>query len=360
MYFLLWNFVGVLFCVKYDISYARSLSSDNFFKPTDDQDVGNVQFAPLPGLDGDSELQSYDNPTLLSSSNEDLDSSIPLSQDGGFGGFSSNDPASAPLFIDDAAPLTASNDDSALALNDLPLSSLSGGPETPASNNLFQNNGLEPEFISDDTCIPGEEQDISKSKRGDDFCLVTDGGKKSFPPIWANPYRWNYKPENEPKRRPTNQKKNSRPDFINCPSGPGGYRMYLICDSGREEDRTYTPDRGVTLVNLYTDRDCMLLSLPHACAKPADSLIHSWIMRGSTKSLVLSRVLHPNERLTLGNILPRSSIETIVPLAGLKSAKEVMERQFRHWCVPSIAGHPLFCFFASLFISARMSRSQIW
>ena len=275
MYFLLWNFVGVLFCVKFNISYARSLSSDNFFQPTDDQDAGNVQVASLPGLDGDLELQYYDNPTSLFSSNEDLDSSIPLSQDGGFAVFSSNDLASAPFFIDDTALLPASNDDFALALNDLPLPSLSGESETPASNNLLQDNGLDPKFISDDTCMPGEEQDVSKSKRGDDFCLVTDGGKKLFPPIWANPYRWNYKPENDPKRRPTNQQKNSRPDFINCPSGPGGYRMYLICDSGRPEDRTYTPDRGVTLVNLYANRDCMLLSLPHACAQPADRLIHS-------------------------------------------------------------------------------------
>lgn len=277
MYFLLWNFVGALFCVKYSISYARSLSGDNLFESTDNQDAGNIQFASLPGLDDYLESQSYEDPTLLFSSNDDLDSSIPLSQDGGSTVFPNSDPGSASLFNDDAALFAASNDDSTLALNDVPLPSLSGVSETPASNNPSQDNEFDPEFISDNSCIPGEEQDFSKSKRGD-FCLVTDGGPKSFPPIWAEPKRWDWKPENEPKRRPTNQHKNARPDFINCPSGPLGYRMYLVCDSGREEDRTYTRDRGVTLENLNANRNCMLLSLSHAWVNPANHLLLSCIL----------------------------------------------------------------------------------
>lgn len=260
MYFLWWNFVGALFCVKYNSSYARSFLSDNFFEPNDD-------YASLPGLNGDPELQPFEDPASLFSSNEYLGSSIPLSGDGDPAVFPNNDPASAPLFVDDAPLLTAFNFDSALALDDLPLPSFSGESETLASNNLFPTSEFDPELTLDDSCMPGEEQDVSKSKRGDDFCLVTDSGKKSFPPVWANPSRFNYFPENDPRPRPKNQQKNSRSDFIDCPSGPGGYRMYLICDSGKKEDRKDTVGRGVTLTNLNADRSCMLLSLSQSRCK---------------------------------------------------------------------------------------------
>ena len=261
MYFLLWNFVGALFGLKYNISYARSLPGNNLFEPTDNQDIVNIQYATLPGFVDDPELNSYEDSTSFFSSEEDLGSSVPLSRDGDSAVFPSNDLATAPLFIEDAPLLTASNDDSALALSDLPLLSLSGESEMPTSTDLFETGEFDPEIISDDSCMPGEELDVSKSKREDDFCLVTDGGKQSYPPAFANPERWDWLSENAPKRRPSNQYKNSRADLINCPSGPQGYRMYLVCDSGRAEDRTYTTNRGVTLVNLKTNRNCMLLFL---------------------------------------------------------------------------------------------------
>lgn len=358
MYFLCWNFVGALFFLPYHISCAQSLPGDNLFEPNDNQDAANIEYATLPGLDDDLELQSYEDSASLFLSKEDFGSSIPLSRDGDSAAFPSNDLTSAPLFIEDAPLLAAFNDDSALALNDLPLLSLSGESEMPTSSDLFETGEFDPEIVSDNSCIPGEEQDFSKSKRGAGFCLVPEGAKRSYPPVYANPTRWDWLPENAPKPRPNNQQKNLRADLIHCPSGPQGYRMYLICDSGREEDRTYTSNRGVTLVNLNTNRICTLLFLFHTCVKPADSRIYSWIMRGSTQAVVLSRVLLSHERHTLGNQLPRSKIETITPLRGLASAKKMRRHQVRHRHLfhPSII--VLGCFFATRFISTPIPGSQ--
>lgn len=259
MHFLSWTLIGALFGAKY-ISPAQSFPGDNLFESIDGQGEGSIRYASLPGLEDDPELPPSEDAVSLFSSSDDLGSSIPFSQDGDSAVFLNNDPASAPLFIEDASLLTASDDDSVLAFNDLPLPSWSGESETPTSSDLFETSEFDPEFVSDNSCIPDEEQDVSKSKRGN-VCTVTEGGQKAFPPYYANPARFNWLPENNPKKRPKNQQKNTASDFIHCASGPGGYRMYLICDSGNEADRTYTGIRGVTLVNLRPDRNCMLLFL---------------------------------------------------------------------------------------------------
>lgn len=263
----MWNFVSALFCMTY-ISYAGPLFGENLFLPTDDQGNGDVQYASLPTLEANPESLSPEDSASLFSTNEGLGSSIPISQDGDSAVFPKNDPASETLFIEDSPLLTAFDDDSALALNDyLLLPSSSGDSETPASDDLFGTGEFDSGLLSDTNCMSDEEQAVSKVRRGDVCSVVEDSGKKSFPPPYANQDRFNWLPENDPKRRPSNQQRNIRPDFVHCPSGPGGYRMYLICDSGNEADRTYTTDRGVTLVNLKPNRICTLLFLPQTCAK---------------------------------------------------------------------------------------------
>lgn len=276
MHFLTRTFNGALFCLTY-ISCASSLSGDNLFSPTDDLDNGNIQYASLPDMGGDSELLSHEGSASLFSFNDDLGSSIPISQNWDSAVLPNNDPASVALFSEDA-PLPAAFDaGSALALNDLPLPSLSGELQTLASNVPFETSEFDAENLSDIDCMSYEEQTVGKSRRGD-VCGVTDAGKRSFPPPYANPGRFNWLPENDPKRRPAPQLKNSKADFVYCPSGPGGYRMYLICDSGREADRSYTAGRGITLVNLDVERNCMLLFSPQICAQTADSQTRSFSM----------------------------------------------------------------------------------
>lgn len=272
MQFSMWIFFSALFCVTY-ISYARSLSDDDLFLPIDGHNNGNAEYTSLPILEDDQELLSFEDSPSLFSFNEDLDSSIPISQDWDSSVFLNDDSASAPLFIDDASILTTFDDDSPVALNDLLLTLSSEEPENPASKELSGANDSDSELFSDISCTSDEEQTVGKSRRGEDVCPVVNLGKKAppFPPPFANRGRFNDLPENDPKRRPSNQQKNSRADFIECPSGPGGYRMYLICDSGNEADRMYSAARGVSLVNLKVNRGCMLLFLPPTCAKTADS-----------------------------------------------------------------------------------------
>ena len=276
MLFPMWKFINALFCTTC-ISYAASLSSDDDFFFSNDLDDGDIQYASLSGLEGDPELKSYEDSGTLFSSSEDFGSFFPIGQNGDGAIFSNDDPTSGPLFIEDAPFLTAFDDNSALALDELPLPSFSEEFETPASNEFFETSQFDSELLSDSNCISDEEQAVSKSKR-EDVCTVEDQSKTSYPPPFANPERFNWLPENEPKRRPSIQAKNSPADLINCPSGPGGYRMYLICDTGKESDRKYTSDRGVTLYNLNTNRICMLLFLPRTCVQWADSQKNSFCL----------------------------------------------------------------------------------
>lgn len=248
-------FTGALFCVMCCSFAASYQSSDNFFFPTDDPGIGNSQHITLNALEGGPELLSYENSASPVSLNGELDPSIPMSQDLSFTLFTDDDPASIPFLSQDAPPFLAFDDGPALAFN-----SFSEEPDTLSSEGIFEASEFDSESLANIDCESDEEQILGKSRRAEGVCTMPRG-KPTFPPPYASPERYNELPDNDPKPRPRNQAKNTRFDFVQCPSGPGGYRMYVVCDKGVDLDRVYDAVRGWTVYNVQ--HDCLLLSYPN-------------------------------------------------------------------------------------------------
>lgn len=259
---------GALFRVICFSFAASSQSSDTFFFPTDDPGIGNSQYVSLDASEGGPELLSYEDSASFFSLNGDFDTSIPMNQDLSSTLFTDNDPASVAILSEDALSFSAFDDGPALAFNDILVPSLSEVPETLFSEEMFEASEFDSETLVDIDCESDEEQTFGKSRRAEGLCPMP-AGKKTWPPPYASPERYNDLPENDPKPRPRNQTKNNRFDFVQCPSGPGGYRMYAVCDMGVDTDRVYDPVREWTVYNV--DHDCMLHPLPRSLAQTADS-----------------------------------------------------------------------------------------
>ena len=242
---------------------ASSQSSDNFFFPTDDPGVGNSQYVSLDASEVGLELLSYENSASPVSFNGELDPSIPMSQDSSLTLFTDDDPASIAFLSQDAPPFLCFDYGPALAFN-----SFSEQPETLSPEEIFEASEFDSESLANIDWESDEEQILGKSRRAEGLCEMPRG-KRTFPPPYARPERYNDLPENDPKPRPRNQARNVKYDFVHCPSGQGGYRMYAVCDKGVDSDRVYTPPRGWTVYNVQ--HPCLLLSLPRSLAQTADS-----------------------------------------------------------------------------------------
>lgn len=95
-------------------------------------------------------------------------------------------------------------------------------------------------------CVSYEGQALARIRRGN-FCVddssldapSTGGSDTTFPPAGSNPNRIPGS-IHDPKPRPTGGATdipNTKEDFALCGSGVNGYRLYAVCDSGRDQDR---------------------------------------------------------------------------------------------------------------------------
>lgn len=240
----------LLLCVTLVSIPASSQSDDNLFLASEGLDSGDSQYlSSTDGFGGGPDFLFNGDSSSPFPLNAGFDSSNPFSQDGDLTMFFDGNPssvASSNLFDDGFAPAT----------NDLSLSSFSGDSKTLASDELLDIDASESDSFDVADCADDDEPTLGKSKRGGAIC----GAKHSFPPSYALPERFDNQPENDPKKRPTRDVPNVKSDFVNCPSGEGGYRMYWICDNGKPEDRIFVEGRETTLLNLLSpDRDCKFL-----------------------------------------------------------------------------------------------------
>jgi hypothetical protein len=259
---------NVAFCFSISFSFAASNEVDgNLFLLADDLDHGGGLLTFLDSFKDDTEDQastvsrSDDSSASLFSFNEDLASPAPKAEDLSSVLFPNDDSASAPLFYEDSAPILASGEASAFGDHGSPLPTLSEELEKPTENENFGSE-LDSGLLVDIGCKSYEEQIIGKAKRGEMCRPVAEKPslEKSFPPPYSNQGRLNWLPENAPKPRPPRDKKNTRTDFESCPSGLSGYRMYAVCDSGKDSDTVFSDVRGWTLLNV--DPGILLLPYP--------------------------------------------------------------------------------------------------
>lgn len=170
----------------------------------------------------------------------------------------SEDPASAMFPLGDISnflPLNGDNSEADMfstgSIADLPLDEFTSSDEgfeiDPGSSS-----GLLASSIAN--CVSDGGQFIGRIRRRDNSCSAPAEFKKPstdvqkppndpdevFPPPGSNPGRLSGH-VNDPKRRPIylDQEVNTDFDFEYCPSGISGYRLYAVCDSGLERDRSH-------------------------------------------------------------------------------------------------------------------------
>ena len=261
-------FTRALFGAIFVSLTASSQSDADLFLPADDLSSGDSQFISSTSLGDDLGFLPSEDPSSDQSFNAGFDSSISSSQDLDTALFLDDNPASLAFSSDDVSRLPM-DDGSASTVDGLPLPLFSDESGALASDEFFDTTDFDPETLSEADCDLPSEPLAGKLRRGD-FCIKRTR-ETTWPPAYALDERYNYLPENDPKRRPSNQQKNSRADFTYCPSGPGGYRMYWVCDNGNPKDRISSPDRDTTLINLSLERACKCLPLLRSTALTANN-----------------------------------------------------------------------------------------